>query len=583
MDAQSLTTHGLAAKILLSIEDARAGNPYPLMEILWGKIFRADDVVADPTILQRHHGRYLVLDNFQLDAISAVFDPSIREVYIKGNTGCGKGACIGLTACLYYAIWPDAQVVLTRDSHKSAVNIVFGEIAQWWRRMSFTPKGCVLQSSSIIDQANRERHFIRVATPETDEGFSGMHGQHVLFIFDEATAPVLNARFALADTQCSKFLAVANPRTTSGKFREAFQGTEDPDVSQVIPCRMGRRKLITVDGADCLNVRAKRLKHPVAPPGGITIGERRYAGGDVIEDADFANARSIIPGQTCFDEYLGLCAHPDPGWVRCFAHGRFMDEDPERQLMFSKWLRPCQDLWKRWNTTWTRTERRHNQASLRKRLDRVLPVTCFGFDVAGSENGDAAVLTAGGEKGIRRQHHIHESKAPAMVQAVIALVEREYGLKLTSGEYPICVDMDGLGWGVGGLLQERGCRVIEFRGNGSSDVDPKKYANKRAEAYGEFAERVKPDGKWEGIPFYLPDCDLLRQELVAPKKIYKGADGLQFRITPKRPVPGSEKETETIQGIIGRSPDRGDSAVYWHRALMHVGKSLDQWLDKGFF
>jgi len=468
-------------------QQARDGDPFPLIALQWGRTVRADEVVTDPQLpgeLKSRGERFLILDEFQEDVIRSLFDPAIRDVYVKGNAGCGKNFAVGIAVCCYFQAFSGSKVVITRDSYATAVKVAFNEVRRWWRRMAYQPPEIDMQVSGAVDLASRE-HAITVASPDSDEGFSGIHGEHVLFVFDEATASVLEDRFRLADTQATKFLALANPRTMSGNFRKAFVGcTDEPNRTQTVKAPYGLRRLITVGGSDCLNVRTKRIKRPTAPKGGIEIGGRQYESGEAIPPDVARTVAPLIPGQTCYDEWLGHCANPDDRFVLIFAHGLFPDEDPERQLILGKWLRsPC-ELHACFQDVWRRTEGRWNAAKLQARLNRWFPVEAFGLDVGGSAHGDASVLTAGGNRGVRGVHSAQVGDAEQLSQWVIETARRQYGVDLTRHEHPVAVDMDGIGWGVGGILRARGVHVVEIRGNATSDVDARRYANKRAEGYG---------------------------------------------------------------------------------------------------
>lgn len=147
------------------------------------------------------------LDDWQWDILESLFDPTIRRVFVKGNTGCGKGAAAGIACCIYYHIWDDAKIIITRDSMKMTQKIAFGEVDKWWRQMSVTPPGNLLLSG-VYDN---KQHSISLANPQHIEGFRGAHSPHVLFWFDEATAPNLEDKYKLANTQAKKFLALIEP------------------------------------------------------------------------------------------------------------------------------------------------------------------------------------------------------------------------------------------------------------------------------------------------------------------------------------------------------------------------------------
>jgi len=278
--------HSIKTEIKVAIDQARDGNIRPYVKLQW------------PTVQ---------LDEWQWDIIESLFNPTIRRVFVKGNTGCGKGAAAGIACCIYYHIWNDAKIIITRDSMKMAQKIAFGEVDKWWRQMSLKPPGKLL-TSGVYDN---KQHSISLANPLHIEGFRGAHSSHVLFWFDEATAPNLEDKYKLASTQAKKFLALSNPSTLTGAFRDAFP-IEDPDKSQTIIDQYGKTRCITVSGWECTNVKEKCLEHPVAPLGGFNIAGTFYSHGAPIVKDDFNQCQPIIPGQTCYDEFMALLNDSDP-------------------------------------------------------------------------------------------------------------------------------------------------------------------------------------------------------------------------------------------------------------------------------
>jgi hypothetical protein len=163
------------------------------------------------------------------------------------------------------------------------------------------------------------------------------------------------------------------------------------------------------------------------------------------------------------------------------------------------------------------------------------------------------------------------------VAQVLAIAREQYGIDLTLGRVPVTVDMDGLGVGVGDQLRQKNVWVIDFKGNATSQVDPRTYVNLRAEAYATLGRRLNPDDRCHGIPWAIPASESLRQELCAPEKIY-GTDGLRFGLTPKTRGPDRE-DIVTVKEKLGRSPDEADSVVYlWHavRILFNLNELFQQ-------
>lgn len=537
---------------------------------------------GEPLDLVRLQWPGVILDEWQQRELCEFFRPEVREMFVKGNTGCGKGAFTAIVLCLYFYLFDDATIIMTRDSEATAKRILFGEVRKWFRRMQIRPEAAIM-GDQIVDPANRETHFMRVSNPKTGEGFSGVHGPHVLFAFDEATAPVLEDRYKLADTQATKFLCLANPRTMAGNFRNAFPAGS-VDLTQTVVGPFGLRRLVTIGGPDCLNVREKRLEKPVAPVGGIEIDGRKFATGETIPPEYFEQVAPIIPGQTCYDTWIGLCQHPDPHFVACFAHGRFPDEDPETKLFSFAWFDRHQEFWRRFDRLWEKHKRTHRQ---RLRLNKFFPIEAAALDVAASIDGDDSVLTVGGRKGIRKMFAIKERDTTRLVDWVIATLELQFGVSILGRRIPVAVDVDGVGKGVGDMLARRGVFVVEIHSGATSDADPQQYGNKRAESYGEFARRLNPEGDFADAPFALPAGELgdsLIAELTAHEKIYLAKDATRFRVTPKAPVPGVKDKAISVKQKIGRSPDRSDSAVYFYRAIAALpSRNLSEWLAEGAF
>jgi len=257
----------------------------------------------------------------------------------------------------------------------------------------------------------------------------------------------------------------------------------------------------------------------------------------------------------------------DPLIRNVYALGKFPDQDPRKQIILPSWLVEPINLWNRWNQLWIRANEGKHEIAL-KILDRILPVESFGLDVAASRYGDSSVLAVGGRYGIRA---IHECQFSDTQQTMWWVLETAlfYGIDLKLGSIPIAIDWGG-GYGnaVGDPLKKMNVHVIEVHGNASSNIDSQKYANKRAELYGEFGRRLDPAGDFRMMQFGLPDNERLRAELIAPTKIYSGHDGEKYYITPKGRRGSDENYMgKTIREILGRSPDRADAVVYCLCAL----------------
>lgn len=570
-----LKAYADAAKFELARREFLKGNPLPYVRYQWGES--------------------IVLDDFQIDMLKSLADPGIREVWVKGNTGCGKGGAAGIGVCAYFDLFEDARVVITRDKYETARDVMLSEVKKWFKRMRVPPNAAVTKEQIV--SPDNEQHCIVCANPLASEGFAGVHSSHVLFLFDEATA-VADDRYSLSETQATKFLALANPRTSGGAFYNAFHaGVNDPDETQTVKGPMGRRRLITVDGEQMMNVRMQCLLHPISPPGGITIDGHHYPHGTTISEEHYKKRQAIIPGQTCYDQYIGLCQNPSPDYVACYAHGRFPQEDPDRQVIYGKWLTAPGVLWDRFTKAWNRCQNHECERRLRAMLSKWNPVQAFGLDIALSADGDFSVLTVGGWRGVRAQHQFRSKNADQLIDWVIEIA-RTYDINLTDKSTPVGVDTCG-GEVFAQVMEKRGIRVIHINGACKSEVNPDVYFNLRTEAYGELGERLNFIGRYsyamnadgevsrDDRPkvFMIPPDEELRRQIRAHEKIFPQSDSMRYKINPKDKSPGNEDDNriKSVKEKIGRSPDNSDSLVYFYRALQHRGASLEEWLDKGAF
>jgi hypothetical protein len=306
-------------------------------------------------------------------------------------------------------------------------------------------------------------------------------------------------------------IALSNPRSLSGWFREAFASVENPDETQTVETPNGIRRLITVDGEQLCNVRERR---------------------------------AVISNQMTYEDYELLSRHRDRRWVDVFVRGKFAEDDFDNQLIYSEWIRTAN---KRWNSE--------------------IPVVAFGLDVAASERGDQSVLALGGPEGVRAIERWRHIDLMGSTGYVIRCASEAIGSDLCAGRYPVVVDADGIGAGVGSRLKELGVYVIEF--HGSSKSRNPCYFNKRTEAYSELAEQLK-----EG--WALPVDSMLTEELVAVKKRYV-SDGFRYKLTPKEDL-GGEKG---LRSLIGRSPDSADAVAYLWQAVraLTVTRTISQQVD----
>ncbi len=531
----------------------RDGNPFPLIALQWPNL-----VIDDPSEAKYLEGKIgdtlnpcLRLDKWQRMILLAFFDDGIRELMIKSATGCGKGAVASLACCLLYDVNDTLRLSLCGPTFTHAFSGVFAETADWFRQMRF-PQAKSDNSTTI---ASSSRHYIDIINPQRGQGGEAFSGQHSRdprgrwVIFDEATSAE-DTWIENAYKNAYKIVCLANPRTIMGAFRNAFKplGPDKENKSGVCMGILGKRLCVTIGGEDCLNVKHKRLKTPIAPPSGIAIGTTDYAPGERIRPADYELVKPLIPGQMDLTQFQAACSAKEAWKVRCYAFGMFPDEDPEAQVILSSWL-------PRHTAHWHVNEKGSS-----------VPVNAFGLDVAHSLDGDCSSIAAGSSVGCTAIVSKQYPNYTEIAQWLLEYASGEHGIDLKQGQTPVCIDYGGgYGAGVGDWLEASGVWVIRSVPASRAQVMPEVYTNMRTEMWSLLGRRLNPADPCGAEPWALPDDEELHADMLHALRKWN-ADMTRHGLVSKLEV----KES------LGRSPDKGDSLALLFQAVREM-EGLDEW------
>jgi len=529
----------------IAINKARAGDPWDFIRRQWPELVITDelDLAYFKKYCERDHNLDLRLDDIQVKLIEHGLDPSLKEIAIKGSTSPGKGFATALLLNIFYSIYTNDRIVIVSQSSKHAKDVMFAEMVTWRKKMRYSD-GCDILTAEIKDP-NNPRHVVIIANPDTGEGLSGRHGEHTTFCFDETSScpddlPI-NAR-----KQAAMIIYVSNPRILSGFFFDLFP-KDNPDDNQVIVDKGIKRALLTFGGNGALNVRAKRLRAPFGPPGGMDVdlidGTTAFiAAGDKVPEDLIPHTRPLIPGQMDYDKYATIMLSPNETERAWSGEGKFPPEDADFQIIPPSWLKdPC--------ALWTV----HHEK---------IEVTGFGLDLAASKDKDETVLAAGGILGIKKLFRTRKANSMQTLAWVHGCA-MSLGIDLKRGEVPVAIDAIGAGGNVmADIMEQAGCIMLRMVGNATA-TNASLYRNVRAELYGEFGSRLNPEID-NMDPYLLPDDSKLREELSAHERLYS-ADMTRFYVTPKDRTRGEFRDVQPIKERIGRSPDSSDAVVlcYW--------------------
>jgi hypothetical protein len=165
----------------------------------------------------------------QQDRVSAAIrkDPegTIREAIASGH-GIGKSAEVAWIILWAMSTRPHLAGVITANTTNQLNTKTWRELALWHKRMINT-HWFKWTATKFFHKEHPETWFCS-ATPNTEhnsEAFAGLHGTHVLIIYDEASA-VPDAIWqvsegAMTDPRAMWFV-FGNPTRNTGKFRDIF-------------------------------------------------------------------------------------------------------------------------------------------------------------------------------------------------------------------------------------------------------------------------------------------------------------------------------------------------------------------------
>lgn len=191
------------------------------------------------------------------------------------------------------------------------------------------------------------------------------------------------------------------------------------------------------------------------------------------------------------------------------------------------------------------------------------PMDSIGVDVSRGNMGGAAGGGAGKDRTVIARRHgtwfddlvslkgLKVEDGPAVASAVIQ--RRRDGAV-------VHIDIVGVGTSPYDFLNTNNVQVVGVNGAAKSEAHDKsgqlRFTNLRSELWWRMREALDPSNP---DPIALPDDAELLSDLTAPRWWLTPA-GIQ--VEPKRGKPGADGKPTGLVARLGRSPDRGDAAVY---------------------
>lgn len=156
-----------------------------------------------------------------------------RKVAVRSCNSAGKTFSAARIALWFMSAYPPAVVISTAPTARQVVN-------QLWREMRAAHKGAkiplggrMMKQAYHIDEKWYALGFAVKAGEDGTEKFQGWHGDHILFIVDEASGVSPQVYEAITGGMASGFvrlLLIGNPNKANGDFHDAFK---DPSYHKI--------------------------------------------------------------------------------------------------------------------------------------------------------------------------------------------------------------------------------------------------------------------------------------------------------------------------------------------------------------
>jgi hypothetical protein len=172
-------------------------------------------------------------DTWQCEVLEAVERQLLAssapvQLAVASGHGVGKTA---LTAWLVYwflSTRPHPHIVVTANTMGQLVNKTWRELAKW-HKLAKNTAWFHWTATKLYHVEHQETWFASAMPWSADrsEGFAGTHAEHVLMIFDEASAideVIWEVASGAMTSPRALWLVFGNPTRNTGRFKECFPG-----------------------------------------------------------------------------------------------------------------------------------------------------------------------------------------------------------------------------------------------------------------------------------------------------------------------------------------------------------------------
>lgn len=189
-------------------------------------------------------------DDWQADILRDIGSGSLTvqealQIAVRSGHGIGKTALIAWLILWFMSTRPHPQIVVTANTTIQLNTKTWRELAKW-HKQAINQHWFKWTATKFYHVSHPETWFA-VAVPwskERSEAFAGTHEQHVLVIYDEASAiddVIWEVTEGVMSTTGAIWIAFGNPTRNTGRFSECFGKYRHRWITREIDSRTAKK------------------------------------------------------------------------------------------------------------------------------------------------------------------------------------------------------------------------------------------------------------------------------------------------------------------------------------------------------
>lgn len=180
-------------------------------------------------------GSHISKDQMQilLAVENALAGKAPRRISIRSGHGTGKSCTLAWLVLWFLFSFKDAQVPCTAPTSEQMYDVLWKEIAKWLRKMPDQIQQLYEWSSSYVRMVGAPATWFaraKTARKEAPEALAGVHGDHVMFLIDEASGvpeEIFNTAEGALTEENILVIMISNPTRLMGYFYDSHHSDRE--------------------------------------------------------------------------------------------------------------------------------------------------------------------------------------------------------------------------------------------------------------------------------------------------------------------------------------------------------------------